>query len=99
MIWKMGTVPVLAVSALAVAVVVPAGGSATEQFIPKGFTYAPDSERLPPLNSEQDRIEAGADVRETEIWTDKHEERVFRDQLDRFQDHDFNPPSDVYSRW
>lgn len=99
MIWKLGTVPMLAVSALVVAAMVPTGGSATEQFIPKGFTYAPGSEQLPPLNSPQDRIEAGADVRETEIWMGKHEERVFREQLDRFQDHDFDSPTDVYSRW
>ncbi|GEM_PF-2451870 len=96
---KFGTVPMLALSALAVAAVLPAAVQATEQFIPKGFTYAPGDDRLPPLNSPQDRVDAGADVRETEIWRDKQDKRIFLQQLDNFQNHDFNPPSDVYTHW
>ena len=74
-------------------------GHAEEQFIPQGHVYGPNSEQLPALNSEQDQIDAAADVRETEIWKQQYQKRVFNESLIRFDDHDFSTPNSLYSKW
>ena len=59
--------------------------AADENFIPRGHAYGPDSGGLPPLNSEQDRINAQADLIEAEINTKAREQQLFNSQLRRFQ--------------
>ncbi len=74
-------------------------GHAAEQFIPQGYVYGPGHDELPPLNSEQDRIDAMAAVRQTEIYKSQYRERRFRENLDRMLDHDFTTPNALNSAW
>ena len=41
---------------------------AVENFIPLGQNYAPGDDTLPPIGSEQDRVNAQVDIYETEIY-------------------------------
>jgi hypothetical protein len=61
----------------------PAG--AFENFIPLGNNYSPDDPRLPPLNSEQDRINAQVDIYESEIYNRQRIAKSFSSQVDRFR--------------
>ncbi|WP_342641783.1 hypothetical protein [Rhodoligotrophos ferricapiens] len=72
---------------------------AAEQFIPQGFVYGPGRDELPPLNSEQDRIDAMAAVRETEIYKSQYRERYLIQNMNRMLDHDFNTPNALNSAW
>ena len=65
---------------------------AAEKFIPKGHSYAPDSYGLPPLNSEQDQVNAQADIYETEIYRQQYSRKLFDSDLDRFMQHDLSSP-------
>ena len=59
----------------------PAIAGADENYIPRGHAYGPGNELLPPLNSQQDRINAMADAREVEIQRTQREQRMFQGQL------------------
>ncbi|WP_137392160.1 hypothetical protein [Rhodoligotrophos defluvii] len=90
-------------SGLAVALIVGTtslvASHAAEQFIPQGFVYGPGRDELPPLNSEQDRIDARAAVRETEIWKSQYRERYLIENMQRLLDHDFSTPNQLNSAW
>lgn len=75
------------------------GSHAAEQFIPQGYVYGPGHEELPPLNSEEDRINAMAAVRETEIWKSQYRERRLIQNMERLLDHDFSTPNQLNSAW
>lgn len=91
------------VSGLVVALIVGASsvvtGHTAEQFIPQGYVYGPGSDQLPALNSEQDRIDSMAAVRQTEIYKSQYRERRFLENLNRLNDHDFNTPNALNSAW
>ena len=56
--------------------------AAYENFIPLGQNYAPGENELPPLNSEQERINAQVDIYESEIYT---KERATKEWTSQFQ--------------
>jgi len=66
-------------------------------FIPHGHVYGPDSELLPPLNSEADRIDAAADVREVELQRELREQREFQEQFDLMIDLNLYRPGRPYT--
>ncbi|CAN5509821.1 hypothetical protein BH10PSE7_BH10PSE7_00690 [soil metagenome] len=70
---------------VALVILAAAPAAADENFIPGGHSYSPDSGGLPPLNSEQDRINAQADMIQAEIYTKQREQQLFNSQLRRFQ--------------
>jgi len=72
---------------------------AAEQFIPQGYVYGPGHDQLPALNSTQDRIDAMAAVRQTEIYKSQYRERRFLENLNRLDDHDFSTPNAFNSAW
>jgi hypothetical protein len=90
-------------SRLVLALVLGAGcvsvSHAAEQFIPQGYVYGPGHDQLPPLNSQQDRIDAMAAVRQTEIYKSQYRERRFLENLNRLVDHDFSTPNAFNSAW
>ena len=57
---------------------------AAENFIPGGHTYSPENNPLPPLNSEQDRINLNADIIQSEINRQQRERKVLDSQFQRF---------------
>jgi len=67
--------------------------AADERFVPQGHSYAPGHERLPPLNSPPDRLNARADEFQSEIDRRQREEMRQRAELRRFLDHDLHAPS------
>ncbi len=71
--------------------------SADEYYIPRGHAYGPGMEVLPPLNSEQDRINAMADIREAEIQRRLREERMFQEQFNLWVDLNLTRPGRPYS--
>ena len=61
---------------------------AVEEFIPKGHTYAPGQERLPTLNSWQDRVNGQADIYETEIYRIQRERAIHEAEIRRMELHE-----------
>jgi hypothetical protein len=66
-------------------------GQAAENFIPRGHAVQPGEETLPPLNSDQDRIDLGADLYEAELYVRQRRQKVFESRMNRFQfEQEFN---------
>ncbi len=62
--------------------VLAAGAAMTaETFVPKGHTYGPDAEVIPPSQSREYEIQSQADVRETEIWRSQLEQRRWLEEM------------------
>jgi hypothetical protein len=58
---------------------------AMENFIPLGQNYAPGENDVPPIGSEQDRINAQLDIYQTEIYRRDLREKHFETRLNTFQ--------------
>ena len=69
---------------------------AEQNFIPSGHAWGPGFEQLPPLNSRQDRIDAQADVYETEIRRSQLELRIQMERLRLHHDLDLIRPGRGY---
>lgn len=82
---------------LVLAVMMAAGAAsagAAENFIPQGHSYSPGRELLPRLNSEQDRVNLGTDLLQSEIYRIQRQRQQFNSELNRFI-YDQNPdPTD-----
>jgi hypothetical protein len=66
-------------------------GQAAENFIPRGHSYQPGEETLPPINSEQDRINLQTDLYESELYVRQRQQKVFESRMNRFQfEQEFN---------
>jgi hypothetical protein len=63
----------------------PAPAMAVENFIPLGQNYAPGDDEVPPIGSEQDRINAQVDIFETENYGRALREKQFESRLNQFQ--------------
>jgi len=59
--------------------------SAVENFIPLGQNYAPGDDEVPPIGSEQDRINAQVDIFETENYGRALREKQFDSRLNQVQ--------------
>jgi hypothetical protein len=76
-----------------------AAGSASnaeQNYVPSGHAYGPNFERLPPLNSRQDKIHAKADVYEAEIRRRRVEQRIQQERLRQHYDLDLIRPGRSY---
>ncbi|MCH9663849.1 MAG: hypothetical protein K0U66_09385 [Gammaproteobacteria bacterium] len=94
---KFGRVALLgAVFAVALAGVSGSGAQAEQNYVPSGHAYGPNFERLPPLNSRQDKIHAQADVYEAEIRRRKVERRIQQERLRQHYDLDLIKPGRSY---
>lgn len=58
---------------------------AVENFIPLGQNYAPGDDQVPPIGSDQDRINAQVDIYETENFGRSLREKQFETRLNSFQ--------------
>ncbi len=58
---------------------------AMENFIPLGQNYAPGDDTIPPIGSEQDRINAQLDIYETENYGEALRQKQFETRLNHFQ--------------
>ena len=63
----------------------PAPVLAMENFIPLGQNYAPGDDQIPPIGSEQDRINAQLDIYQTENYGRDLREKRFDTRLNNFQ--------------
>jgi len=69
-----------------------AGGALAEQkFVPQGHSYGPGNDKLPPLNSYQDRITGQTDIYQTEIYNYHRDKAIWQADMDRLIQHDFAP--------
>ncbi|HEY7747461.1 MAG TPA: hypothetical protein VH933_02145 [Aestuariivirgaceae bacterium] len=59
---------------------------AAENFIPMGLGYTPERERLPPLNSPLDELNAQTDIYESEINRIQRERAIQATELSRHLD-------------
>lgn len=50
---------------------------ADENFIPLGQAYSPESDTLPPLNSDRDLLNAQVDVEEAATWVRDRDRIIF----------------------
>ncbi len=73
-----------------------ADAQAEQNYIPSGHAYGPNFERLPPLNSRQDKIHAQADIYEAEIRRRKVEQRIQQERLRQHYDLDLIRPGRSY---
>ncbi len=62
----------------------PLPALAYENFIPLGQNYSPEQSELPPINSEQARINSQLDIFESEIYNRQRSAKEFSSQLQRF---------------
>lgn len=67
---------------------------AVENFIPLGQNYAPGDDSIPPIGSEQDRINAQLDIYETENYGEALREKQFETRLNHFQQEPRSPGDD-----
>jgi hypothetical protein len=58
---------------------------AMENFIPLGQNYAPGDDQIPPIGSEQDRINAQLDIYQTENYVRDLREKRFDTRLNHYQ--------------
>jgi len=58
---------------------------AMENFIPLGQNYAPGEDQIPPIGSEQDRINAQLDIYQTENYVRDLREKRFDTRLNHYQ--------------
>ncbi len=68
---------------------------AVENFIPLGQNYAPGENEVPPIGSEQDRINAQLDIYETENYGEALRQKQFETRLNHF-DPDPRTPGDDF---
>jgi len=72
----------------------PLQAHAYENFIPGGLNYAPGSNVLPPLNSEENRFNTQVDIYESDIYGRARRAQEFSSQLNHFENsHDLNGKS------
>ena len=76
-----------------------ANAGAVDTFVPKGHTYAPDTERLPPLNSAQDRRNAQTDIYESEIYRTYRERALHEAEMLRLEQHDMRGGMSLQPRY
>jgi hypothetical protein len=69
---------------------------AAENFVPKGHLYTPGDPALPDLNSDEDQLNNGTDVYESELYVLKRDRKIFDSQLNRFFS-DQQPPGGDFS--
>lgn len=84
---------VTAMSAISVEV------SAGEKFVPQGHTYSPDKDRLPLLNSYQDRINSQADIYESEIYRVQRERAIQDAEIQRHILHEMDGGANFQPRY
>ncbi len=72
---------------------------AAEKFVPQGHTYSPDQDRLPLLNSYQDRINSQADIYESEIYRIQRERAIQDAEIQRHIQHDLSGGSTFQPRY
>lgn len=84
------------VLAAAVAGFSGADARAEQNYVPSGHSYGPNFERLPPLNSRQDKINAQADIYEAEIRRHKVEQRIQQERLRQHYNLDLIRPGRSY---
>ena len=65
---------------------------AGETRVPTGHAYSPDQQRLPLLNSRRSKIEAQADIYETEIYRSQRETALGFSELKRAWSRDMRAP-------
>jgi hypothetical protein len=58
---------------------------AMENFIPLGQNYAPGDDQIPPIGSDQDRINAQLDIYQTENYVRDLREKRFDTRLNHYQ--------------
>ena len=63
---------------------------AMENFIPLGQNYAPGDDQIPPIGSEQDRINAQLDIYQTENYVRDLREKRFDTRLNHYQTEPLN---------
>ena len=59
---------------------------AFENYVATGHAYAPGHERLPPLNSELDRLNANVDIIESDVYNRELIAKKFQDNVKQFMD-------------
>jgi hypothetical protein len=57
---------------------------AAENFIVRGHSYAPGSEQLPPMGSEQDQINLQTDLLEAQIYVEQRQQKLQESEMSRF---------------
>jgi hypothetical protein len=72
----------------------PVPAMAVENFIPLGQNYAPGDDKLPPIGSEQDRVNAQLDIYETENYARALREKQFDNRLNSYSQQHTGAPSD-----
>jgi hypothetical protein len=72
---------------------------AVDTFVPKGHTYAPGAERLPALNSPQDRRNAQTDIYESEIYRIYRERALHEAEMLRLEQHDMKGGMELQPRY
>ena len=84
---------------LAVAEIVAPGAGAAEKFVPQGHTYSPDKDRLPLLNSYQDRVNSQADIYEAEIYRIQRERAIQDAEMRRHIQHELGGGAEFQPRY
>lgn len=97
---KIGRAALLSAT-LAAGVFLSAGSpvQAEQNYVPSGHAYGPNFERLPRLNSDQDKLHAQADVYEAEIRRRKLELRIQMERLRLHNDLDLSRPGRSYFQY
>jgi len=72
---------------------------AEQNYVPSGHAYGPNFERLPRLNSNQDKLNAQADVYEAEIRRRKVELRIQMERLRLHHDLNLSRPGRSYFQY
>ena len=80
---------------IAVSLITAGAGSAGAEGnkVPTGHAYSPDQQRLPLLNSNRSRLEAQADIYESEIYRSQREAALGFSELRRAWSRDMRPPT------
>lgn len=67
---------------------------AVENFIPLGQNYAPGENEVPPIGSEQDRVNTQVDIYQTENYTRDLREQQFETRLNHYSPNPRSPDAD-----
>lgn len=67
---------------------------AAENFIPLGQNYAPGDDTVPPIGSEQDKVNTQIDIYETEAYHRNLREKQMESQFQHLSRQQFEVPSD-----
>lgn len=76
-----------------------AASQAEQNYVPSGHAYGPGFQKLPPLNSRRDKINAQADVYEAEIRRRNLELRIQMERLRQHYDLDLHRPGRSYFQY